>query len=96
MVCNACDLVGEIADCRMCRDPFLLLSRYPTAQPSPFMIREKPQRINRGRSRDHSFDRNSADDGIGATAASDIRLPDGNSGGDHRRSIKVCLVDIRV
>ena len=59
------------------------------------MIAKKARRINLGRRPDHNLDRNGADDGTGATAATDIHRRDDNGGSRKRRNSKVCLADIR-
>jgi hypothetical protein len=56
------------------------------------MIAEKARRINPGRSPDHNLDRNGADDGTGATAATDIRPRDGSSDSGRHHSSMACIV----
>ena len=58
-------------------------------------VRKAARRINRGRRLGHNLDRNGADDGIGATAATGIRRRDGSSGSGRRGSSKVRLAGIR-
>jgi hypothetical protein len=53
------------------------------------------RRLNPGHSPDHNRDRNGADDGTGASGATDIHPRDGSSGSGRRRSSKVCLGGIR-
>jgi hypothetical protein len=60
-----------------------------------FVWSENTRRINLGRRVGHNLDRNGADDGTGATAATGIRRRDGSSGSGLRGNSKVCLAGIR-
>jgi hypothetical protein len=52
----------------------------------------KTRRINPDRRPGHNPDRNGADDGTGAIAASGIRPRGGSSGSDHPHSNRACIV----
>ena len=56
---------------------------------------EKPRRINPGRGRDYNLDRNGADDGSGASDATDIHPHDDSSRSGRRRNRKICVAGIR-